>query len=208
MIYPQESPRPTSSEAERIFFAVQVTDEAADGGNVGRNGVVGSVERGAARTVLLDAAQVVGLLVALHSAHLAPYRHAANSAVTALTEALDPAGRRAVEELCARIRVERPDARAPERVRSVLEDAVRDQRVVNLRYVDRHGADTRRSVDPVAFLGTEDGWALIGWCHMREAGRLFRLDRIVTATATRRASRQHDVDEALGWVPREVRPLR
>lgn len=175
---------------------------------MGRRGGAGSLERGGARTVVLDEAQIVGLLVALHGAGGAPYDHAATSAVGELTDALDDAGRVALAQLCERIRVTANAMQGSDRVKSVLEDAVKDQRVVNLRYVDRHGVETRRSVDPVAFLGVDGRWALIGWCHLRSAGRLFRLDRIAMATATRRPATAHDVDHALGWVPHELRSIR
>lgn len=124
-----------------------------------------------------------------------------------MTEALDPGVRNAVELLAERVRVAPSDSAVNRRVRSVIEDAVRDQVVVNLRYVDRNGVATRRAVDPVAFLGVGADWSLIGWCHTRQAGRLFRLERIQSANLTRRPAVAHDVDEALGWVPYDVGPL-
>lgn len=176
-------------------------------GQVGRRGGIGSLERRGRRTVALDEAQIVGLLIALRGAGRAPYGAAAETAVAALADAIDPATLEAVRALGDRIRVVVSTDGPDPRVRSVLEDAVRDQVVVNLRYADRNGAETRRAVDPVAFLGGEHGWSLIAWCHVRQAGRLFRLDRVVSATATRRPAAAHDVDEALGWVPHDLRSL-
>ncbi len=173
-------------------------------GQVGRSGGAGSLESGP-RTVVLDDVQIVGLLIALHAAGGAPYAGSAASAVAALTDALSAPHQRAVDSLCERLRLGVSAPAASGRVRSVLEDAVRDQVVVNLAYTDREGTSTKRSVDPVAFLGVDGGWALIGWCHLRDAGRLFRLDRITRATATRQPAPSHDVDEALGWVPHELR---
>lgn len=152
----------------------------------------------------LDDGQIVGLLIALHNAQGAPYLGAARSALADLTDALDVPAREATHALCERLRVHTTARSVDGRIRSVIEDAVRDQVVVNLRYTDRNGVATKRAVDPVAFLGVEGGWSLIGWCHTRSAGRLFRLDRITAATATRRPAAVHDVDEALGWVPHDL----
>lgn len=176
-------------------------------GQPGRRGGTGSLERSGPRTVLLDEAQIVGLLIALHSAAGAPYLGAASSAINELAASLDPARREAVSRLCDRLRLDASTTSVNPRIRSTLEDVVRDHLVVNLGYTDRNGVETRRSVDPVAFLGVAGGWSLVGWCHLRDAGRLFRLGRITSATATRRPAARHSVDEALGWVPYDVRAL-
>lgn len=175
---------------------------------MGRRGGAGSLERGARRTVALDDVQIAGLLIALHAAEGSPYLASAKSALADLTDALDAPVRVATETLCGRLRINASPAQVDPRVRSVIENAVRDQVVVNLRYVDRNGVATKRAVDPVAFLGVDGGWSLIGWCHTRQAGRLFRLNRIRAATATRRPAGLHDVDEALGWVPHDVEAPR
>jgi len=148
--------------------------------------------------------QIVGLLIALHTASGSPYLGSARSAVAELTDALDAPVREAVRALCERLRLNTAPAQGDPRVRSAIEDAVRDQVVVSLQYSDRKGVATKRAVDPVAFLGVDGGWALIGWCHIRQAGRLFRLDRITAATATRQPAGVHDVEEALGWVPHDL----
>jgi predicted DNA-binding transcriptional regulator YafY len=98
----------------------------------------------------------------------------------------------------------RPAIRA--RVLSVVEDAVRTQTVVAISYKDREENRTRRSVDPVGFYLDGDRWSLIGWCHLRQAGRMFYLDRVSRADATARPCQPRDPDEVLGWVPRAGRP--
>lgn len=173
-------------------------------GQMGRRGGIGSLERTGRRTIVLDDAQIAGLLIAIHASGGSPYLSSARSAVAELTDALDVPAREAAEALCGRLRIGTSPSPISARIRSVLEDAVRDQVVVSLRYVDRNGAATKRRVDPVAFLGVDGGWSLVGWCHTRAAGRLFRLDRITSATATRTAADVHDVDEALGWVPHDL----
>ena len=64
--------------------------------------------------------------------------------------------------------------------------------------------ETERSVEAGGFFNGGDFWYLIAWCHLRESGRLFRLDRISSARLTRRRVEERDLDELLGWVPTET----
>jgi proteasome accessory factor B len=97
-----------------------------------------------------------------------------------------------------------PDTQlATPQVRRVLEEAVRRGVVVRLDYTDRHGRPTRRDVDPVGFYGANGLWSLVGWCHLRRSGRMFRLDRVRAAVLTARARTHADLDETLGWVPEQ-----
>jgi proteasome accessory factor B len=86
-----------------------------------------------------------------------------------------------------------------------VEEAVRRQVVVNIDYTRPGHSTTTRSVDPVGFHQGAESWHLIGWCHLRAAGRLFRLDRIGGARLTRTPATGHDLDETLGWVPSAVK---
>ncbi len=131
-----------------------------------------------------------------------PFGRACDSAVAKLSDALAPEHRVALDELRTRVRVVPPDApTGSAQVISVLEDAVQQDRVVRLTYVDRNGSPTRRDVEPVGFHGGTDGWYLVAWCLLRQGGRVFRLDRITTARATTRPTAGRDYDEVLGWVP-------
>jgi predicted DNA-binding transcriptional regulator YafY len=57
--------------------------------------------------------------------------------------------------------------------------------VLELDYVDRTGQRTeRRLVEPFGLAGAERHWYLMGWCRLRDAGRAFRLDRILAAADT------------------------
>ena len=68
------------------------------------------------------------------------------------------------------------DPRAP-RVARVLDEAVRQQRVVVLRYTNSAGAQTARAVEPVALAATRGHWFLLAWCRLRRGPRWFRTDR-------------------------------
>ena len=45
-------------------------------------------------------------------------------------------------------------------------------------YIDSRGVSVERTVDPLRVESIDDDWYLRGWCHLREAVRTFRLDRI------------------------------
>ena len=56
------------------------------------------------------------------------------------------------------------------------------------------GQRERRRVDPLRVESFDDDWYLRGWCHLREAVRTFRLDRISNAVITD-APIEHRADE-------------
>lgn len=86
--------------------------------------------------------------------------------------------------------------------------AVKQQQHLHLRYQSR-GEETARLVDPYGIVSHWDQWYLVGWCHLRQAVRVFRLDRIVSAlveatTFTRPPNFDslHHVLESLATTPR------
>jgi proteasome accessory factor C len=70
---------------------------------------------------------------------------------------------------------------APSETQSTLQLAKESvQKGVQLQftYVDSRGELGERTVDPLRVESVDDDWYLRGWCHLREAVRTFRLDRI------------------------------
>src|SRR5262249_2217849 len=53
-------------------------------------------------------------------------------------------------------------------------------RRVRMRY-QSHREETERDVDPYGLVLHWEHWYLAGWCHLRQAVRVFRLDRILAA---------------------------
>jgi predicted DNA-binding transcriptional regulator YafY len=172
----------------------------------GRAGGQHTLDRAGSVVLSLSTSEVVALLVALRSAGAdMPFADAGRTATERLLAGLATGSRMEVEALRARIRTPESDrAPAPARVRRTVEEAVRRSVVVNIDYVDQHGAATSRAVEPVGLYSGGDGWYLIGWCRMRDAGRIFRFDRIRSARLTRQTCPPRDVDETLGWVPHQV----
>ena len=94
-----------------------------------------------------------------------------------------------------------------------LRGAIRDGRVVHLRYVSGADAVTERDVDPDALLHDGDRWFLRAWCRRAGEVRHFRLDRILAAAVLSESARVHpelvgasdDVAPALGTDDPSVR---
>ncbi|QTE29435.1 helix-turn-helix transcriptional regulator [Pengzhenrongella sicca] len=78
-----------------------------------------------------------------------------------------------------------PSLRPSPSVLRVAEQSLFRGLVVALRYRDRSGVVTNRTVEPVLLARTEQGWYLVAWCRDRLAVRWFRLDRIERADLTR-----------------------
>jgi predicted DNA-binding transcriptional regulator YafY len=172
----------------------------------GRSGGHRSLDRPDRVIVALSVAEVSALLVALAAGGAdLPYADSGRTATARLLDGLPDTTRVGVEELRSRIRT-RPDSNSKPRVRvrRTLEQGVQRSLVANLGYVDRNGETTTRAVDCVGFVHGADGWYLIGWCHLRQAGRMFRLDRITSARLTKRPAGNHDLDDTLGWVPYDL----
>lgn len=55
---------------------------------------------------------------------------------------------------------------------------------LELDYLNSRGEQERRMVDPLRVESMDADWYLRGWCHLREAVRTFRLDRISFARIT------------------------
>jgi len=172
----------------------------------GRNGGAVSLDQMGSVVVTLSPTEVMALLTAVTAAGDAmPYADAGATAMKRVLDALPATTRVATERLRERIRTREESVEpAGRRIRRTIEAAVRRGLVVKIDYRDLHGRDTRRSVDAVGFLRHAEGWYLIGWCHLREAGRLFHLARIRHAHLTRMSFEQRDVDATLGWVPDTV----
>ena len=156
--------------------------------------------------VSLTPAQAVALLAAVSAASDAPYADLASVAIRKIMDVLDPRTRVKADELARRIWVntDQPGTRA---VRSALEEAMSEQRVVRIRYTAQDGTKTTRDVEPVIFASTNGHWHLIGWCRLRSDMRWFRVSRIEHAAATKTGCGTHGVEE-IGIPPATSRSVQ
>jgi predicted DNA-binding transcriptional regulator YafY len=155
--------------------------------------------------VSLSPSQAVALMAAVSAAPEAPYADLAAAGILKILDVLDPRTRARADELAGRVWVDAvpPSSRT---VRSALEEAMAEQRVVRIRHTSRDGTTTTRDVEPVLFASTNGQWYLVGWCRLRDAMRWFTVARIERASVTRTACTGHTVHE-VGDPPANARPV-
>src|SRR5262245_3486990 len=81
----------------------------------------------------------------------------------------------------------------------LLSAAVQQRRRVRMRY-QSHGDETERGVDPYGLVSHWGRWYLVGWCHLRQAVRVFRIDRIHAAVVEETAFERPAEFDSLRYV--------
>lgn len=155
--------------------------------------------------ISLSPAQAVALMVAVSAASDAPYADLAGAGVRKIMDVLDPKTRAQADELAHRVWVDSLPA-SSSAIRSAIEEAMAEQRVLRIRYTSREGTTTVRDVEPVLFASTSGQWYLVGWCLLRDAMRWFAVSRIERATVTMTACSGHAIQE-VGAPPANARPV-
>lgn len=172
----------------------------------GPGGGYGLATRANLPPVSLSPAQAVALLAAVSSAVDAPYADLASAGIKKILDVLDPRTRSKADELANRIWVNRQPS-SNRVVRSAVEEAMAEQRVLRMRYVSGEGNETTRDVEPIMFGATSDRWYLIAWCRLRSDVRWFLISRIEQATVTKIPCDGHHIEE-VGTPPETARPVR
>jgi predicted DNA-binding transcriptional regulator YafY len=162
--------------------------------------------------VNFTAAELVAVAVTLARAGTTPFAAATRSALRKVLAAAPPGQAAEATELMNRVRLidlDRPGGgparekaawrwagqpgqpgqpgqhRQPARsVPLAIQEAITARHVLRIDYRDRGDRVTVREVEPVVFAATRAQWYLLGWCRLRDAGRAFRLDRILAAADT------------------------
>lgn len=155
--------------------------------------------------VSLSPAQAVALMAAVSAAPDAPYADLAAAGVQKILDVLDPRTRARADELARRVWVNGLPS-SSRAIRSALEEAMAEQRVIRIRYTSRDGTTTTRDVEPVLFASMTGQWYLVGWCRLRNAMRWFIVSRIERASVTKTACGGHTIDE-VGEPPANARPV-
>ncbi|WP_167140719.1 YafY family protein [Diaminobutyricimonas sp. TR449] len=156
--------------------------------------------------VTLSPAQAVALMAAVSAAPDAPYADLAAAGIQKILDVLDPRTRARADELAGRVWVNPIPSSSSRTIRSALEEAMAEQRVVRIRYTSRDGTTTTRDVEPVLFASTNGQWYLVGWCRLRNAIRWFTVSRIERASVTKTACGGHTIHE-VGEPPANARPV-
>jgi predicted DNA-binding transcriptional regulator YafY len=148
--------------------------------------------------------EAMAIAVALAAAEGQPFASGARSAMAKIVAAM-PTGDRQLVGRVHRIAVSpRPETSA---VLRTVEQAIVDRVVVELDYIDREGAHTRRPVEPFGLSGTDDNWYLMAWCRLRQAGRVFRFDRIHDAHASSEKVPVRSLEEVAGSFAEQLKTI-
>ncbi|KQV82376.1 transcriptional regulator [Massilia sp. Root351] len=143
-------------------------------------------------------ALALGLLAA-RSLGLAEAAPAVASAQAKL-ERIMPAGlKQRVGAIDETVRLDLARATAPEDNAALvtLSSAAQARRRVQLRYQPPGAAESERGFDPYGLAFYDGCWYAVGYCHLRQDMRTFRLDRIVTASALPQRFKRPDSFDAL-----------
>jgi predicted DNA-binding transcriptional regulator YafY len=115
-----------------------------------------------------------------------PWGEAATSALAKLLASLPPAKVRDLRTLCRRVIVGPPASSttrggagaAPPELLRVFEDAFSNGHGLAFQYMDRAGAETRRTIEPHGLLVQPPVWYILSRDVDKGAPRTFRMDRI------------------------------
>ncbi len=150
--------------------------------------------------------EVVGLAAAAAASRGQPFDRELRAVLTKVINAMDSSARKRAVLLADRVWISSSrDGRDTRNLRQI-EQSLSEQRVITLRYRDRHGAESRRAVDPGLLAYTSDHWFFVAYCRNAEAIRWFRLDRIETADLTKQRASYVPID-SVGQPPSSARSV-
>lgn len=81
-----------------------------------------------------------------------------------------------------------------------LSSAVHQCQRVHIRYRSWSGDDTERDFDPYGIVFNDGYWHTVGYCHLRQDVRTFRLDRVIALEATEHTFDRPDGFDVVGTV--------
>lgn len=152
----------------------------------------------------LTPAEATALAIALAAARGMPFAEPGRTALRKLTAVMASAPRETAARLVSHIRVAQEPGGAVSAVSGVIQHALLDTVAIELTYRDAKERETVRVIEPAGLFVTRNDWYLAGWCRLRQASRIFRLDRIVAVTATRDAVAPRSLDAMLRDLPYDM----
>jgi predicted DNA-binding transcriptional regulator YafY len=82
--------------------------------------------------------------------------------------------------------------------------AVQQRRRLHMRYRAVNGSETERELDPYGMVFYDGRWFTVGYCHLREDLRIFRLDRVLSAELRDERFTRPDDFDSLEYVVRSL----
>jgi predicted DNA-binding transcriptional regulator YafY len=206
------SPRPRSARWLAERFEVSIRTIERDLSALQQSGVPIWAEAGRTGGYAIDATATLGptgftldealaMLIGLGALRRGPFRQSAGTAARKILAVMPDANARHATALASRVHLLEPADDQP--VQPEFAAALRTDRVVRLRYLDRAGAESVREVEPLGAIGKGGDWYLIAWCRLRDGVRAFRADRMLSIDLTDerpapRAFQREDLDIRYG----------
>lgn len=66
-----------------------------------------------------------------------------------------------------------------DKLKKKLEYAIAHNQSIRIKYTKANGENSERAVNPYKIIYWKDNWYLVGYCHLREKARIFRVSRIM-----------------------------
>lgn len=151
--------------------------------------------------------EAISIAIALKVEPNIPFAPDGVAALSKLLSAMTPAQRVMLDNLSSRIWM-RQISNNRNATASIIEEALRDSVAVSIDYrTDDAPVALTRTIEPMAFVRTQNNWHVLAWCRLRNSGRWFRMDRIVRAHATNQKITPRDLAETFGEPPDDALPI-
>jgi predicted DNA-binding transcriptional regulator YafY len=75
---------------------------------------------------------------------------------------------------------------------TILQDAISVKHIVEMEYKNNNNEVSKRVVEPIGLIFYAFSWHLVGWCHMRQDYRDFKIVRILKLKTTGASFTKHD----------------
>jgi predicted DNA-binding transcriptional regulator YafY len=187
------APRPRSARRLAERFEVSVRTIERDLAGLQQSGLPIWAEPGRTGGYVIDASATLGpagftldealaVLIGLGALRRSPFRQSAQTAARKMLAVMPDRDAARASAFASRVHFleSEEDTTAPVQ----FAEALRADRVVQLRYQDAGGAESTRDVEPLGSIEKEGQWYLIAWCRLRQGVRAFRGDRMLSVMLT------------------------
>lgn len=202
------SPRPRSARRLAERFEVSARTIERDLAALQQLGLPIWAEPGRAGGYVIDASATLGpagftldealaVLIGLGGLRRSPFRQPAQTAARKLLAVMPEREAARASAFASRVHFlesdesdesdgggESEESTAPVPAPVDFAEALRADRVVQLRYQDAGGAESVRDVEPLGSIENGGQWYLIAWCRLRQGVRAFRADRMLAVRVT------------------------
>ena len=187
------APRPRSARRLAERFEVSVRTIERDLAALQQSGLPIWAEPGRTGGYVIDASATLGpagftvdealaVLIGLAALRRSPFRQSAQTAARKVLAVMPDRDAARADAFASRVHFLEGDEDPTTPV--AFAEALRADRVVQLRYRDADGAESARDVEPLGSIEKDGQWYLVAWCRLRQGVRAFRGDRMITITVT------------------------